>query len=359
MIDNDCDGDIDEGCPVGDDDDDDVTEECTISVSPSSIDAGDTVDVAIIVGGLVTIDSSSVNFSCSSITVNSTTVNGDTITASVTVDDDAPDATCTVTVTIDDVSCDDTISVRAGTDLNTIESIYENMVSIPGGTFEMGCSAGDTWCEGDESAFQDESPRHTVTISSFKMSAYEVTQGQWETVMGDNPSYFSPGYDFPECLHCPVEQVSWDDVQDFIEALNSQTGKQYRLPTEAEWEYAARAGTTTMYYCGDDETCLADSAWYIDNSGEVSSAAGQKTPNAWGLYNMLGNVFEWVQDWYDEEYYTSSPGTDPQGLESGAYRVFRGGSWGSYARACRLSIRGYGSPSFNGSFLGFRLCLTE
>jgi len=222
------------------------------------------------------------------------------------------------------------------------------MIDIPGGTFEMGCSPGDSEC------LDDENPRHTVTISAFKMSAYEITQGQWEALMGNNPA------DNDECgSNCPVELVYWNDVQDFIGELNNQTGMNYRLPTEAEWEYAARAGTTTKWYCGDDESCLDDIAWYDDNSGGQTHPVGQKEPNAWGLYDISGNVWEWCSDWYDADYYDISPSTDPQGPASTSVRVDRGGGSNSVARSCRSTHRRYGYPSYGTSSLGFRLCLPQ
>jgi formylglycine-generating enzyme required for sulfatase activity len=232
-----------------------------------------------------------------------------------------------------------------------IERIFNNMVSIPGGTYEMGCSPDDSECE------YDELPQHTVTISAFKMSAYEITQGQWEAVMGENPSYFSiSGED------CPVEYVTWNDVQDFIEELNSQTGENYRLPTDAEWEYAARAGTTTKWYCGDDSGCVEDIAWYWDDFGsqtQQTHPVGQKTPNAWGMYDMSGNVQEWCQDWYDNIYYSVSPGTDPQGPESGSSRVTRGCSWTHGVGYCRSASRDHSFHSLKSSYLGFRLALPQ
>lgn len=225
------------------------------------------------------------------------------------------------------------------------------MISIPGGTFDMGCSPGPNSC------LFEEYPRHTVTISAFKMSAYEITQAQWEAVMSRTPSVFD------ECgSNCPVETVSWDDVQNFIEELNNKTGKQYRLPTEAEWEYAARAGTTTPWYCGDDERCLDDIAWYWDNSGSTTHPVGQKQPNAWGLYDMTGNVYEWCSDRYDQDYYTVSPSTDPQGPDDSLkfrQRVYRGGSWGNYADDTVSSYRGHGHPNFDWYTIGFRLCLPQ
>ena len=233
-----------------------------------------------------------------------------------------------------------TTSTSGGVDIDL------TMISIPSGSFEMGCPDGDSDC------WSAESPQHTVSISSFKMSAYEVTQGQWEAVMGSNPSIFdSCGSD------CPVEQVSWNDIQDFIDELNAQTGKNYRLPTEAEWEYAARAGTTTKWYCGDSESCLDDIAWYYDNSGNKTHPVGQKTPNAWGLYDMSGNVLEWVQDWYDRYYYDTSPSTNPEGPSSGSLRMLRGGSWYDSASFCRSSIRLSSFPSSGIIYVGFRLAL--
>jgi len=241
-------------------------------------------------------------------------------------------------------------------------------VSIPAGEFEMGCSPGDTEC------FPDEKPCHRVRIAkSFEIGKYPVTQAMWESVMGNNPSHFQ-GPDRP------VEQVSWDDVQEFLAKLNSNhDGYHYRLPTEAEWEYAARAGTTGARY-GD----LGAIAWYGDNSGsqQIDSAAlfqnnkvkyasrllangngthpvGQLRPNAWGLYDMLGNVLQWVQDWYAEGYYQVSPANDPPGPSSGRARGLRGGSWISPAAGLRVSARGQDEPgSRNNIIAGFRCVRT-
>jgi len=251
----------------------------------------------------------------------------------------------TTTTTISGAGTTTTTTTSGGGE-TTAEDLGMTFVSLPGGTFQMGCSDGDDECDADEY------PQHAVTLSPFKMSAYEVTQGQWEQVMGSNPSYFSScGSD------CPVEKVSWTDVQAFIRALNSQTGESYRLPTEAEWEYAARAGTTTKYYCGDDASCLAGIAWYGNNSGGITHPVGQKIPNAWGLYDMSGNVREWVFDRCDSNYYEVSPLNDPQGPESGCYRVIRGGSWSPSARRCRSSYRDGNGPSNDFHSLGFRLVL--
>ena len=173
--------------------------------------------------------------------------------------------------------------------------------------------------------------------------------------MGSNPS---TGYDVE--TYFPVYYVSWNDVQDFIDELNSLAGQSYRLCTEAEWEYAARAGTTTTWYCGDDESCVNDIAWHTFGNSFSTHRVGQKEPNAWGLYDMSGNVAEWVQDWYATGYYAISPTTDPQGPSSGEWRVNRGGTWGGSPLDCRSSSRGAIMPDFDyGNGLGFRLCMDE
>jgi formylglycine-generating enzyme required for sulfatase activity len=219
---------------------------------------------------------------------------------------------------------------------------------IPSGTFMMGSPKDDRVLS------YGESPQHQVTISrSFYMQMTEVTQGQWQKVMGNSPSNFNNcGKD------CPVEQVSWDDVQEFIRKLNNMEGTdKYRLPTEAQWEYAARAGTTTRFHSGDNDDDLLRAGWYNGNSGLKTHPVGQKTPNAWGLYDMHGNVWEWVQDWKGD--YPAGNVTDPAGPLSGSTRVYRGGSWFSGAEFCRSAFRHTGAPSLrrDGS-LGFRLLRT-
>ena len=193
-------------------------------------------------------------------------------------------------------------------------------------------------------------PPHQVRISKpFYLGQYEMTQGQWQAVMGNNPSSFKGD------AMLPVENVSWEDVQEFLRRLNAREGgPKYRLPTEAEWEYAARAGMSTAYSFGDSERQLGEYAWYWDNAGAKTHPVGQKKPNDWGLYDMQGNVVEWVQDWYGS--YTSAAVTDPQGPSSGSSRVIRGGGWGFIARSCRSATRG-GSmePDFRHDNLGFRL----
>jgi formylglycine-generating enzyme required for sulfatase activity len=215
-------------------------------------------------------------------------------------------------------------------------------VRIAPGEFDMGCSPGDSDCSSDEK------PQHQVRISKgFEIGKYLVTQAMWESVMGSNPSHFK-GADRP------VENVSWNDVQEFLQRLNTRNdGYRYRLPTEAEWEYAARAGSKSARY-GE----LNAVAWYDDNSGKETHPEGQKQPNAWGLYDMLGNVWEWVQDWYSGSYYQQSPGTDPQGPSSGSSRVLRGGSWDYIDWLVRASYRLYVEPGNRYNNFGFR-CVRE
>jgi formylglycine-generating enzyme required for sulfatase activity len=206
------------------------------------------------------------------------------------------------------------------------------MVLIPGGTFWMGCVPGDSECGGDEK------PRHQVTVDSFHMDTHEVTQAQYERVMGKNPS------NFKNCSDCPVENVSWDDARSYC----SKVGK--RLPTEAEWEYAARGGKDGEVRHGS----LGDVAWYDGNSEKKTHPVGKKAPNGFGLYDMLGNVWEWCSDWYDEGYYAKSPLKDPHGAESGANRVLRGGSWYYGPGIVRASNRGRNTPDDRNFNIGFR-----
>jgi formylglycine-generating enzyme required for sulfatase activity len=222
-------------------------------------------------------------------------------------------------------------------------SIGMEFVSIPAGAFEMGSPPNE------EGRYGDEGPVHHVAIEkTFYMGSYEVTQEQWRAVMGDNPSSFE-GDDLP------VESVPWDDVQEFINKLNAKEGTdKYRLPSEAEWEYACRAGTTTRYSFGDSDSNLGEYAWYTDNSGSKTHLVGQKKPNPWGLYDMHGNVWEWVQDtWHSN--YNGAP-TDGSAWEgAGANRVRRGGSWYRNARRCRSADRNSSVQGGRAGSLGFRL----
>ena len=219
------------------------------------------------------------------------------------------------------------------------------MVPVEGGTFTMGCTNE----QGDD-CWDDEKPAHSVTLSGFYMGKYEVTQAQWKAVMGSNPSRFKGD-------NLPVENVSWDDVQAFIRKLNQLTGKRYRLPTEAEWEYAARGGNQSRGYKYAGGNDISSVAWYDGNSGERTHPVGKKRPNELGLYDMSGNVWEWCSDWYDEDYYGNSPQNNPQGPASGSFRVGRGGSWGHIAIGCRSAYRDDDALDYRSDALGFRLVL--
>jgi len=219
------------------------------------------------------------------------------------------------------------------------------MVFVEGGTFMMGATS-----EQESDAFDWEKPAHRVTLSDFYIGKHEVTQAQWKTVMGSNPSHFK-GDDLP------VEWVSWEDCQTFIRKLNELTGLRFRLPTEAEWEYAARGGNRSRgyKYSGSDDP--DEVAWYWDNSGIKTHPVGQKRANELGLYDMSGNVCEWCSDRFDSDYYKNSPRYNPTGPSSGAIRVFRGGSWSYSTRRCRVSNRSGSTPTYRGGNLGLRLVL--
>lgn len=223
-----------------------------------------------------------------------------------------------------------------------IKGVEYPMVFVEGGTFDMGATS-----EQGSDASSNEEPVHQVTLSSYHIGKYEVTQDLWEAVMGSNPSNFTGA-------RRPVDDVSWDDCQEFIRKLNSLTGQNFRLPTEAEWEFAARGGNSSGYkYSGS--RAIDDVAWYDDNSGYTTHNVGTKSPNELGIYDMSGNVWEWCSDWYGE--YISSAQTNPKGPDSGSLRVLRGGSWGSLAGYCRVSFRFDLSPDYRYGTLGLRLCL--
>jgi formylglycine-generating enzyme required for sulfatase activity len=221
-------------------------------------------------------------------------------------------------------------------------SVGMEFLLIPAGTFTMGAI----------DSYPDEQPIRTVRISRpFYLGKYEVTQAQWEAVMGYNPSSWRGQRDLP------VEQVSWEDVQEFLRRLNAEEGgTRYRLPTEAEWEYAARAGTTTAYSFSSDVSRLDEYAWYGGNAAHTSHPVGQLKPNAWGLHDMHGNVWEWVHDWY--ETYPIGAVTDPQGPAAGINRVFRGGGRSNVAWRCRSSSRSYRPPESRLDAVGFRVLKT-
>jgi formylglycine-generating enzyme required for sulfatase activity len=208
-------------------------------------------------------------------------------------------------------------------------------VWIPPGTFQMGCSPGDSECGGDDSP---EKPAHTVTITKgFWMGQTEVTQAAYQRVTKENPSHFHGD-------RLPVEDVMWAEADNYCTAVGMQ------LPAEAQWEYAARAGSSASRYGALDAI-----AWYSSTSGSQTHEVAQKQPNAWKLHDMLGNVSEWTGDWYDDNYYRHSPSQDPRGPSAGEFGVLRGGSWNDKAGWARVSSRAGGEPEYRGDgWVGFR-----
>ena len=224
-----------------------------------------------------------------------------------------------------------------------LDKLVSNMEYVSGGTFILGTTSESV------SYSDDEWPAHQVSLSSFKIAKYEVTQEEWEAVMGSNPSYFKG-------RKRPVENVSFNDCQIFIHKLNLLTGMQFRLPTEAEWEFAARGGNLSNHYIYAGSNDVDNVAWYSGNSGGTTHNIGQKRPNELGLYDMSGNVWEWCFDRYGR--YSSNAQTDPKGALTGSERVIRGGSWDSYFdKVCRVSLRFSSSPEQRDRVFGLRLAL--
>ena len=240
---------------------------------------------------------------------------------------------------------DETIDSK-GNSIITVNGVSFTMIAVEGGTFQMGATS-----EQGSDAYYSESPVHSVTLSSYYIGETEVTQELWEAVMGSNPSYFS-GY--PQR---PVEYVSWNDCQTFISKLNELTGKNFRLPTEAEWEYAARGGNKSQGYKYSGSNTIGNVAWYDGNSSSKPHDVKTKQANELGIYDMSGNVWEWCQDWYG--IYRSGSQTNPTGPTSGSNRVCRGGSWYRDAMYCRVSFRDADSPGGTFSNLGLRLSLSQ
>jgi len=222
----------------------------------------------------------------------------------------------------------------------TVNGVSFQMVTVTGGTFQMGSASGNSY----------EQPVHDVKLNDFAIGQTEVTQELWEAVMGTNPSNFRGS-------KLPVEKVSWNDCQTFITKLNQLTGKTFRLPTEAEWEFAARGGNQSNGYTYSGSNTIDDVAWYSDNSESKTHVVATKAPNELGLYDMTGNVWEWCQDWYGSDYYSSSVINNPTGPTSGSYRVLRGGSWDYIDTRCRVANRGYGAPTSSVYRIGLRLAL--
>ena len=274
----------------------------------------------------------------------------------VSVDENTSTSERTATITVESETITRTLMVtQSGAELQdrtfTVGGVTFKMIAVEGGTFTMGATSE----QGDD-VYDSEKPVHTVTLSSYSIGETEVTQALWRAVMGSNPSYFSGS-------NKPVEQVSWDDCQNFIKKLNATTGENFRLPTEAEWEFAARGGNKTRDYKYAGSNTLGGVAWYWENIPSQSSGnagygtqnVATKQANELGLYDMSGNVWEWCSDWYGN--YSLSAQTNPIGLSSGFNRVYRGGAWRSSAGGCRVSYRNGSSPTYRGSNLGLRLAL--
>lgn len=226
----------------------------------------------------------------------------------------------------------------------TVNGVEFSMIKVEGGTFRMGATE-----EQKEDFESDEKPVHEVILSNYCIGQTEVTQALWQAVMGSNPS------DFKGNDQCPVEMVSWDDCQKFIGKLNRITGRKFRLPTEAEWEFAARGGNESEGYKYSGSNTVGDVAWCGSNSDYRTHAVATKQANELGLYDMSGNVYEWCADWYGE--YRDSAQTNPKGPSSGSTRVVRGGSWIIYARLQRVSYRNDYKPILKDNYIGLRLAL--
>jgi formylglycine-generating enzyme required for sulfatase activity len=235
----------------------------------------------------------------------------------------------------------------------TVATAQELTMDLGGGVkLEMALIPAGSFLMGDEKGRWNEKPAHKVTVTKpFQLGKYPVTQSQWEAVMGSNPSQSKGAKN-------PAESVSWHDCQIFLGKLNAKTGGQggnFVLPTEAQWEYACRAGSATRYCFGDDAMQLGQCAWYDDNSAGMTHPVGEKKPNAWGLFDMHGNVLEWCQDWWDLAYYANSPANDPKGPATGSSRVYRGGSLLSPASFCRSASRDNYLPAMRINNLGLRV----
>ena len=226
------------------------------------------------------------------------------------------------------------------------------MIKIPAGSFLMGTEEAEVIRlnkENETDWFKNEMPQHQVNLQEFYLGKYPVTQEQYQAIMGTDPSNFK---DNPKN---PVEQVSWDNAQEFCQKLSDKTGKKYRFPSEAEWEYACRAGTQTCYYFGDDKKLLGEYAWYYENSDGKTHPVGQKKPNDWGLYDMSGNIWEWCEDgWYENYQNAPTDGTAwNENHSATSSRVLRGGSWFNIPRRCRSASRLY--HNFRDLNFGFRV----
>lgn len=219
-------------------------------------------------------------------------------------------------------------------------SIGMTLARIPAGEFLMGSSS-----------YSRETAVHSVTLGAdYWIGQHEVTQDEYRHVMGTSPAGFQGGAR-------PVERVSWEDASEFCRRLGAQEQKTYRLPTEAEWEYACRAGSRAAFCYGDDDTRLGEFAWYDASAGAKTHPVGSRKPNAWGIYDMHGNVWEWCQDWYGDDFYSTGPSTDPKGPSTGEYRVLRGGCWYNRPVFCRSARRDFNRPDYRDDGIGFRVVL--
>jgi formylglycine-generating enzyme required for sulfatase activity len=222
------------------------------------------------------------------------------------------------------------------------QEIPTEMILVRGGTFQMGSAIG----------VEDEEPVHEVTIDDFYIGRFEVTQQQWRMIMeGDTNKCYFEG-----CGSCPVERVSWYNVLEFIEKLNQKTQMNYRLPTEAEWEYAARGGSLTKGYRYSGSNCEDSISWNVGNSQQKTHPVGRKKPNELGIYDMTGNVYEWCSDRYQPNWYAVSPSNNPTGPDAGEFRVIRGGSWFFDYAGLRVTDRRGTNPNYRYGYIGFRLC---
>ncbi|MDD2716660.1 MAG: SUMF1/EgtB/PvdO family nonheme iron enzyme [Candidatus Wallbacteria bacterium] len=316
-----------------------TTKPLTLEVAAGTTFEISTVKMAVFYSNNTTEEVSSVNYSATRGTSNGTVytapASAGTDTIEVTYIESGKSITTHLVVIITQPS--HTITLAPG--------VVMDFVWIPAGNFTMGSPTSEVGRNADEG------PQHIVTITQgFYLGKYEVTQAQWQAVMGNNPSYFQ-GASYPNSGNLPVEQVSWDDCQSFISSLEVNGFGNFRLPTEAEWEYSCRAGTSTAYYWGDnvDENCM----WYYSNSGQESHDVGTKQSNGWGLYDMLGNVWEWCNDWYGA--YSSIATADPAGSSTGSNRVCRSGSWADAASNCRTAARYCSTPEARHYYFGLRV----
>ena len=269
---------------------------------------------------------------------------------------DIADVTCLINYLLHGTWDDEPMTPQIET--FTVNGVSFSMVAVDGGTFTMGATS-----EQGSDINEDELPIHEVTLSSYNIGETEVTQALWLAVMGSNPSHFTSANGYADEMNRPVEEVSWEDCQEFITKLNQLTGKTFRLPTEAEWEYAARGGKQSQGYKYAGSYTLDDVGWYWDNIPSQSSdtddygtqPVATKAPNELGLYDMSGNVREWCQDWYGS--YSSDIQTNPTGPINGTYRVRRSGAWNNGDGTCRVSKRNYNMPDNKNYYLGLRLAL--